>query len=104
MTDSSTEPKERLAIVVKLRKGSRERAREILAAGPPYELADAGFRRHSIFLAGETAVFVFEGPGVHELVSKVIDDPAAAGSFSTWAPLLAGTPTLAHEEFHWEAE
>jgi hypothetical protein len=104
MTDSSTEPKERLAVVAKLRRGSRERAQEIIAAGPPYVLDEAGFRRHSIFLAGDTVVFVFEGPGVHELVSRLIDDPASAASFSVWAPLLARTPTLAHEEFHWEAE
>jgi hypothetical protein len=101
MTDSSNE---RLAIVAKLRRRSRERAQEIIAAGPPYELNEAGLRRHSIFLAGDTVVFVFEGPGIHTLVSKLIDDPASAGSFSVWAPLLAGTPALAHEEFYWEAE
>jgi hypothetical protein len=48
-------------------------------------------------------VFVFEGPGVEALVSKLIDDPASSGSFSVWGPLLAGTPVLAHEEFSWEA-
>ena len=102
MTDPSSEASERLAIIARLRPGSHERAKEILAAGPPYELADAGFRRHSIFLGGDTVVFVFEGPGIGTLVSKLIDDPASAGSFSTWAPLLAGTPKLAHEEFHWQ--
>ena len=101
---SGSEASERLAIIARLRKGSGERAKEILAEGPPYELAEAGFRRHSIFLEGDTVVFVFEGRGVQALVSKLIDDPAASGSFSAWAPLLAGTPTLAHEEFHWEAD
>ena len=95
---------ERVAIVARLRRGSRDRAKEIIAAGAPYELAEAGLRRHSIFLAGRTVVFVFEGPSVHELVRRLIDDPATASSFSVWAPLLAGTPTLAHEEFCWEAE
>ena len=100
---SGGEANERLAIVGRLQPGSRERAREIIAAGPPYELNEAGFRRHSIFLAEETVVFVFEGRGVEALVSKLIDDPASSGSFSVWGPLLAGTPTLAHEEFYWEA-
>ena len=99
MSDTS----ERVAIIAKLRRGSRERAKEILAAGPPFDLEETGLTRHSIFLSGDTAVFVFEGPGVHGLVSRLIDDPASAGSFSVWAPLLAGTPTLAHEEFSWEA-
>jgi hypothetical protein len=103
-TESSSEANERLAIVAKLRPGSRERAKEIVSAGPPYDLADAGFRRHSIFLSGDTAVFVFEGPNIHRLVSKLIANPASAGSFSVWAPLLAGTPTLAREEFSWTSE
>ena len=95
---------ERVAIVAKLQPGSRERAQEILAAGPPYDLEEKGFKRHTIFLSGDTAVFVFEGPSIHELVSKLIDDPASAGYFSVWAPLLAGTPMLAREEFSWTAE
>lgn len=103
MNDPGNEADERLAIVARLLPGSRERAREILAAGAPYELSDAGFRRHSIFLAGETVVFVFEGSGIERLVSKLIDDPASSGSFSVWGPLLAGTPALAQEEFYWEA-
>jgi hypothetical protein len=102
--DSGGDPSERLAIVAKLRPGSRDQAKEILAAGPPYDLDDAGFRRHTIFLGGDTVVFAFEGPGVRTFLSKLIDDPAGSASFSTWAPLLTGTPTLAHEEFHWEAD
>jgi|Tabmets5t2r1_1033131.scaffolds.fasta_scaffold48866_3 hypothetical protein len=101
---SETEGSERLAIVARLRKGSRERAQEILAEGPPYDLEEAGLKRHSVFLAGDTVVFVFEGPNIHQLLSKLIDDPASAGSFSVWAPLLAGTPMLAREEFWWTNE
>ena len=104
MTEPSNEASERLGIVARLRPGSRERAKEILAAGAPYELGEAGFRRHSIFLAEETVVFVFEGTGIEGLVSKLIGDPASSGSFSVWGRLLAGTPTLALEEFYWEAE
>jgi hypothetical protein len=102
----STDPTEtkRLAVVARLVPGSRERASEIIAAGPPYELGETGFSAHQIFLGEETAVFVFEGPGVEALVSRLIGDPASSGSFSVWGPLLAGTPTLAREEFSWEAE
>ena len=104
MSDATGGAHERLAVVAKLRPGSRECAKEIVDAGPPYELAEAGFRRHSVFLAGDTVVFVFEGPNIHQLVSKLIDDPASAGSFSVWAPLLAGTPMLAREEFSWTSD
>jgi hypothetical protein len=94
---------ERVAVVARLRPGSRDRAAEILAKGAPYGLALAGFRRHSIFLAEESVVFVFEGPGIEGLVRDLVNDPARSAAFSVWAPLLEGTPVLAREEFSWEA-
>jgi hypothetical protein len=94
---------ERVAVVAKLRPGSRERASQILAGGAPYDLGEAGFRRHSVFLAEQVAVFVFEGSGVEGLVRELVDDPARSAAFSAWGPLLAETPTLAPEEFYWEA-
>jgi hypothetical protein len=94
---------ERLAVVARLRPGSGERARQILAEGAPYELGESGFRRHSVFLAEETVVFVFEAPGIEGLVRELVDDPATSTTFSVWGPLLEGTPALAREEFYWEA-
>jgi len=94
---------ERVAVVAKLRPGSRERAGQILAEGAPYDLGEAGFRRHSVFLAEQAAVFVFEGSGVEGLVRELVDDPTRSAAFSAWGPLLAETPTLAPEEFYWEA-
>jgi hypothetical protein len=94
---------ERVAVVATLLPGSRERAAEILAKGAPYGLALAGFRRHSVFLAEETVVFVFEGPGIEGLVRDLVNDPTRSAAFSIWAPLLDGTPVLAREEFYWEA-
>jgi hypothetical protein len=94
---------ERLAVVARLRPGSGERARQILAEGAPYELGESGFRRHSVFLAEETVVFVFEAPGIEGLVRALVDDPTTSTTFSVWGPLLEGTPVLAREEFYWEA-
>jgi hypothetical protein len=94
---------ERVAVVARLRPGSVERAREILAGGAPYDLGKAGFRRHSIFLAEEAVVFVFEGRGTEGLVRKLVDDPTSSATFSVGGPLLEGTPVLAREDFYWEA-
>ncbi len=102
MTDRG-EVTKRVAVVARLQPGSRERAAQVLADGPPYELGEAGFRRHSIFLAEDAVVFVFEGSGVEDLVRELLNDPARSGAFSVWAPLLEGTPALAREEFYWEA-
>jgi len=93
---------ERVAVVAKLLPGSRERAAQILAEGAPYGLALAGFWRHSVFLAQDAVVFVFEGPGIEGLVRDLVNDPTRSAAFSVWAPLLEGTPELAREEFYWE--
>jgi hypothetical protein len=94
---------ERLAVVARLRPGSGGRARQILAGGAPYELGEGGFERHSVFLAEEAVVFVFEGPGIEGLVRDLVDDPTSSATFSVWGRLLEGTPVLAREEFYWEA-
>jgi hypothetical protein len=98
----SGEEDERVAVVATLAPGSRERAAEIIAKGAPYGLRLAGFRRHSVFLADETVVFVFEGSGIEGLVRQLVNEPSISAAFSVWAPLLEGTPVLAREEFHWE--
>jgi hypothetical protein len=92
-----------VAVIASLRLGSRERAEEILAEGAPYELAETGFRRHSVFLAEEAVVFVFEGVGIEALVRDLVNDPTRSATFSVWGPLLDATPALAREEFYWEA-
>jgi hypothetical protein len=94
---------ERVAVVATLVPGSRERAAEIIAGGAPYGLRLAGFERHSVFLADEVVVFVFEGPEIEGLVRELVNDRASSAAFAVWAPLLEGTPVLAREEFHWQA-
>jgi hypothetical protein len=103
LTPRSDDVPECVAVVARLGPDSRGRASEVLAEGPPYELGEAGFRRHSVFLGSETVVFVFEGSGIEARVRDLIDDPVRSAAFSIWGPLLEGTPELAREEFHWEA-
>jgi hypothetical protein len=94
---------QRVGIALDLVPGSRERAEELIAEGPPFNLAEAGFVRHSILLGNDRAVFLFEGEDVERLVRDIIDDPVRSASLAVWAPLLEGTPRLVHELFVWEA-
>ena len=100
-TDPGTN--ERVAVIATLKPGSRERAAEIIAGGAPYGLRLAGFERHSVFLADEAVVFVFEGPQIEGLVRDLVNERVSSAGFAVWAPLLQGTPVLAREEFHWDA-
>jgi len=55
-----------------------------------------------VFLSEQAVVFVFEGPGVESRLRSLVNDPTSSGAFGKWAPLLDGTPTVAHEKFFWE--
>jgi hypothetical protein len=53
---------ERLAIVAHLKEGSEIRAGELLVHGPPFDLAETGIVRHSIYLSASEVVFRVRGP------------------------------------------
>ncbi|TMM23356.1 MAG: hypothetical protein E6F97_06090 [Actinobacteria bacterium] len=47
---------ERVAIIARLKEGSEQRAAELVRAGPPFDLADTGIVRHSIYISAGEAV------------------------------------------------
>jgi len=93
---------QRIGIVIELTPGSRAQAEELIAGGPPFDLAEAGFTRHSILLGNDRAVFIFEGEDVERLVRDIVDDPVRSASLGAWAPILAETPRLVREAYAWE--
>jgi nucleotide-binding universal stress UspA family protein len=93
---------ERVVITARLKEGSEERARELIAAGPPFDPSQAGLTQHGVYLGTDVAVFVFEGDGVAGRLSQLVNDRLNSASFSAWAPLLAEQPRLAHEAYHWD--
>jgi hypothetical protein len=95
---------ERLVVILKLRKGTQERAARLIAAGPPFDPGDLGLARHAVYLGDELAIFAFEGEDVEQRVRVVVNDPVRSASFAAWVPLLAGSPALAHEVYYWEAD
>ena len=52
---------QRVAVVAKLRPGAGEQAARLIELGPPFDPLTNGLERHTVFLAPDTAVFVFEG-------------------------------------------
>src|SRR5215211_6469902 len=79
---------ERLVVTLKLRKGTHQRAANQIAAGPPFDPADLGLRRHAVYLGDDLAVFVFEGEDVEHRVRGIVNDRVASASFAAWVPLL----------------
>lgn len=95
---------ERVAITARLAPGAEEGAKRLIEAGPPFDPAIAGLVEHSVFVGNDMVVFVFEGVGITQRLSELINDPVLSASFGAWAPVLAGQPKLAHEAFHWQTK
>ena len=62
---------ERVAIIAHLKEGSEQRAAELVRAGPPFDLADTGIVRHSVYVSAHEVVFVFEGHEVEWIVDQL---------------------------------
>ena len=94
---------QRIVFVGTLKPGGEEAAADIVRAGPPFDPSEIGLARHAVYLGGSEVVFVFEGSDVEQQLRDLINDPVASPAFAVWAPLLEGTPAIAHELFYWEA-
>jgi hypothetical protein len=90
-----------VVVVARLKKGAHDEAKELVAGGPPFEPGELGFERHGVYLSSEEVVFFFEGPSAARRLADMIDDMVTSASFGAWAPLIKGTPRIAHEHYFW---
>jgi hypothetical protein len=96
---------ERVAIVAHLKEGSQGRAAELIANGPPFDLAETGIERHSVYLSSSEVVFVFEGHQVEWMVDELIDGRfhyQLQGALDQWRTIVDGPPRIARERFGWQ--
>jgi hypothetical protein len=96
---------EKLALIARLKDGAESRAQELVRQGPPFELTEAGIRRHTVFVSAREVVFVFEGDDVASRISDVVDEPFSwplHDALDAWKPLVDGPPRIARPAFDWE--
>lgn len=95
----------RIAIVARLKPGAFERASELVAKGPPFDLDEDGFERHTVYLSKNEVVFVFEGRDVEWVIDDLVSDfhhRQLRESLAAWRPLVEGMPRVAREAYFWE--
>ena len=85
---------ERVAVVVPLKPGCLERAKELVAKGPPFDPAALGLERHGIYVSERQAVFVFTGPNVREKLEQATRRPTLWRAGLAWRACIAGPPRL----------
>jgi hypothetical protein len=98
---------ERVAIIAHLKEGNEQRAAELVRAGPPFDLADTGIVRHSVYVSAHEVVFVFEGHEVEWIVDQLIDEPfhyELHRALEQWREILDGRPRVARERFGWQLD
>lgn len=85
---------EQVVVVLPLKAGCRERAKELVAQGPPFDPAALGLNRHQIFVTGHSALFVFIGPNVRENLRQATRNPSFWRAGLAWRACIAGRPQL----------
>jgi len=92
----------RIAVVVPLRRGGRESARQLIEAGPPFQLDDTPLVEHCVYLTDHEGVVVFEGPEAREAVERVLGEADVWQAATAWRAILASKPRLAETIFTWQ--
>jgi hypothetical protein len=98
---------ERVAIIARLKAGSEQRAAELVGGGPPFDLANTGIVRHSVYISTSEAVFLFEGPDIEWIVDELIDESfhyELHRALEQWREIVDGQPRVARERFGWELD
>ena len=91
----------RIAVAAKIRPGKRAKLEQMLSEGPPFDLADAGFDHHQIYLGDEDIFFLFEGGSPVTAVKHLAAERTLMGHVLRMAGVLS-SPHLLAEEYSWD--
>ena len=92
-----------VVVIVPLRRGSLEKARDLIEQGPPFDPGSVGLKRHHVFVTEREAVFVFDAPDVSQAVSRLAD-PAVWTAAEAWRGSIDGEPRVAEHIYAWPPE
>jgi hypothetical protein len=90
----------RLAVVLPLQDGMEDRARLLIAEGPPFDIERSGLESHHVFVTNSEAVFLFEGETA-AAIRLLAGQAHLWTAASAWNELLAGPPRIAEDAYSW---
>lgn len=103
LTAKQAEAGSRVVVVLPIRRNSQERARQLIASGPPFDPGSIPLQYHRVFVTAREVVFLFEGPGVRDVVEQLVRRPDVWKAAVAWRECLAGPPRIADEAYGWES-
>jgi hypothetical protein len=101
LTAEKTASSSRVAVAVPIRAQRRERVRELIEAGPPFDADELGLERHHVFVTEGEVIFVFEGEDVRNAVRQLARDARFWKAAAAWRDCVAGRPRIADEAYSW---
>ena len=91
----------RLVVVAPLKDGMRDRAAELIAAGPPFEPEGTALAGHEVYLTEREVVFLFEAEQPRAALEELAGDPSVWRAAGTWREILAERPRIAQQAYGW---
>lgn len=101
LTARTAETSSRVVVVLPIRRQAEERARELIASGPPFDPASIPLRHHRVFVTSREVVFLFEGEDIREVVEQLVRRPDVWKAAIAWRECIAGPPRVADEAYAW---
>jgi hypothetical protein len=86
-----------LTVLVPLKDGCLDRARMLLAKGPPFDPASLGLSSHQVYLREGEAVFVFRGRNARARIGKAIRHAAVWRAGLAWQRCFAAPPQIVEQ-------
>lgn len=90
----------RVAVIVPLVEGAGDRARALLASGPPFDPAAWDLEDHHVFATDSEVVFVFEAND-EGVLERLAGNSAFWAARSEWKEIVAGAPHIAPAVYSW---
>ena len=85
---------EQVAVIVPLKPGCFERAKDLVAKGPPFDPALLDLQRHRVYISDRQVVFVFDGPNARAQLEHLTHNPTLWRAGLAWTACIAGRPRL----------
>jgi hypothetical protein len=91
-----------VAVEVPIRRGHRDRVRELVRAGPPFDpVAVPELESHDVYVARGHVIFIFRGENVRDAVEKLMHTPSVWLAAADWRRSIAGRPYMLEDGYAW---
>jgi hypothetical protein len=91
-----------VAVEVPIRRGHRDRVRELVRHGPPFDPAAVpALESHDVYVGSDYVIFIFRGENVRDAVEKLMHTRSVWTAAAAWTQSIAGRPYILEHGYAW---